>query len=788
MDEIVEESHERIKTVLDAFFCQHKRVKDGSLYERLLTVVTTFLTEDPQHLSLFDQWRILDKLATACDSSDQDYRVVSVCVRILGIWLAHGLSFERVEHDRPEMLVIVSECYRSMESWLKFSALETLLHMLDSPQAAVWIQKNIFMYQSVSDKAEYVFVEACRVCVKAWSLREKTPEHGALWAKINPAKLLGRSLDSPFGHYQSNTLKYIETFAMLGTPAAFDYLALEHLSDKLLQVLHQQTNVMTEGIVLSSLRCIFEKAPSPLRLIYPSTPAAQPPHDSDSLEETWQFMWLLCMLQIKECQTIHSAHLSLATLKTMIPLLSRLRHPDTSINQLFSHLMALASLCLTLETPLDDLQNLKHRLTKRTDTSPVMQKVLADVTQALYTLTQAHPRWLKDPLLLEMVLSVLKVDMFIKHHQLAKPCLSLTLSILQHLDEVDHGTEEKLYKFFGLLVTQLDSDKLDMQDFTLVYSTFYELLAHHHLTSLLLQQAVVSDFVGMLKFKLADFDRYVRCITLDFIASLFDDAPGQESRMNFALSLDLPLLVTQRVKDSDPYVRQKTLHVLQKLMRPNVGWMYIQHQASLMAMTRAIPELLKDPSSNVRLAAVDTISYLVVHRSCESLLLGTSQETDGLNAELFRKLLNEDDPELLKQLCHLLEQLWKLDQENRWKQKRSVQQEAAPFYFYTLGGDTLLLEMVEKYQELRASAIQVIESILNDRPKILESNGKRQRDPWTDQDQAFFEKLDQLDLVQLKLQTIPHPFIDSIFTIAPASFVKTTDPPTLGEEMFLDCE
>lgn len=66
-----------------------------------------------------------------------------------------------------------------------------------------------------------------------------------------------------------------------------------------------------------------------------------------------------------------------------------------------------------------------------------------------------------------------------------------------------------------------------------------------------------------MEFKFLDTEWDIRDATVNFIGQLFNDDPIRLTKVQFALTYDLPLHVFARIHDAEPYVRASAVQVLQ---------------------------------------------------------------------------------------------------------------------------------------------------------------------------------------------------------------------------------
>lgn len=99
---------------------------------------------------------------------NQDYRVITLCIRLLGqlVNFGHCPIFQDLQ-TYPELLKMVTTGLRSSEPALRSSCLEACRYFILCPSGSNWLsndqQATLYISLALLDQSHFVVVEACRL-------------------------------------------------------------------------------------------------------------------------------------------------------------------------------------------------------------------------------------------------------------------------------------------------------------------------------------------------------------------------------------------------------------------------------------------------------------------------------------------------------------------------------------------------------------------------------------------------------------------------------------------------
>ncbi|KAI8342708.1 armadillo-type protein, partial [Chlamydoabsidia padenii] len=788
-----DESVERVEHLVRAIPLMSKTIVDDTLYEKVLTILIGFLDSDPTHTQYLVDWQGLAILQQACQQPDQDYRVFSLCMRLLGKWISKSGDndlFVQLEQHHNSLLTLMVSGLRTSEPALRFACLEACQGLIQIPLGINWLLQNdkvkSFIALSLMDESIYVVTQGCRFYLALMEQEKQSIQCEQLCQHMDPSVPIKHFLEQQdHSALLMAALEFCWTFANSTCPSVYHYLARTHLLTALPHLVQLKTsNRLVRKRVIEILCTLFRHSPSPIQLLTNS--------DDGGLEETYAFikeiytnMIILRPANMDDvCTGVEILQVSLELLVRQQPVTPFITNQVIACKDI---LMLLFSTCVTNSNQAEKVAEFMQKSNR-----PVFlqRKLLQVIIRTLHSLLAMFPSELKIGDLLEVGLQVLSTPSFNSDQRLLKVCLQLIITSLHCQSKMMSSMELQpvFYKFMTLLIDLMDNDGLDSQNLILVLSTLDELLAHRSFESYLLHdQKLKRLLMAAIRIKFADVEWDVRDAMIEFVCGLFTSKDG--NKMNFAISLDLPLLVLDRIKDQEPYVRASALKTVQMMMKTGSGWLFIQQHERLRNLSRTLPHLLYDTEAFVRRATLDAMSCLVAHRSCEGLLLtgpDTIDQKECLSSDTLAMLMNDDDIEVRIRLCQLLDHLWQLKLHEKEQNKRHTSSNPLPSYFYTLQGDHWLLESVKDGQRMvRLEAIKVIERILATTATTTLEVDKKRPFMEDEEDVVFMKQLTELDLQHLKRTIDPEDLYQEAFEISPTMMTQRTDP--TDDAHLLDC-
>ncbi|ORZ07916.1 hypothetical protein BCR42DRAFT_425720 [Absidia repens] len=761
-------------------------------------------------------------------------------MRLLGKWISKGNDalFDKLNGQYSFLLTMMVSGLRTSEPALRCASLEACQGMIHVTQGIVWLLQNndakSLIALSLMDESIYVVTQGCKFYLFMMEQENTSEEYKQLCQHMDPSVQIKHFLEQQ--HHPSLLMAALEfcwTFSNSTCSSVFCYLARTHLLVTLPNLL-QLNNRIIRKRVIEIFSTLFRHSSSPIQLLTSNYSDEEEAygggdHNEDNvdqidqqqqhLRETYTFINATYTNMMTESPTsMDDVCTSIETLQASLELIARLKQDQpTALTMAFvtdsiqssnDTLMELLNVCMVKRAKNEQLIKVAELIQESSRPIFLQRKLLQVVLQTFHLLVEKFSLQIKIADILEAGLQVLSSPSFANDQRLLKSCLQLVSKSLHCLSNRVSSMELQptFFKFMMLLIDKMDDGCLSSQNLTLVLSTLDELLGHEPFESHFLGQNTLRPLMNAIRLKFVDVEWDVRDAMIEFVGGLFE--PGAKgdatlkNKIDFAISLDLPLLVLDRIKDQEPYVRASALKTVQIMMKTGPGWNFIQQHEQLRSFSRTLPRLLYDTEAFVRRATLDAMSCLVEHRSCEGLLLTQPDQVamdhkDTLSTDTLSMLMNDDDIEVRIRLCRLLDHMWQLKMQERDQSKRHTSilltqdnQSLTLSYFYFLHGDHWLLELIKDSQRLvRLEAMQVIERILTTyetaTTTTTTTGSKRSRLDDDEKDTAFMKQLGELDLVHIKRTTNPEDLYQEAFDINPTMMTQLTDP--TDDAHLLDC-
>ncbi|CAO3599582.1 unnamed protein product [Absidia cylindrospora] len=769
----------------------------------------------------------------ACQQIDQDYRVLSLCMRLLGKWISKGNDalFAKLNGQYSFLLTMMVSGLRTSEPALRCASLEACQGLIHVTQGIIWLLQNhdakSLIALSLMDESIYVVTQGCKFYLFMMEQENTSDEYKQLCQHMDPSVQIKHFLEQQ--HHPSLLMAALEfcwTFANSTCSSVFRYLARTHLLVALPSLM-QLNNRIIRKRVIEIFSTLFRHSSSPIQLLTSNYndgneadgegDHSQADQQQQCLKATYTFIKTIYTRMMTETPTsMDDVCTSIETLQASLELIARLKQDQSSVLTMSfvtdsiqssnDTLMELLQVCMVKRAKNDKLNKVAELIQESNRPIFLQRKLLQVVLQTFHLLVEKFPLQIKNADILEAGLQVLSSPSFANDQRLLKSCLQLVIKSLHCQSNRVSSMELQptFSKFMVLLIDKMDDGCLSSQNLALVLSTLDELLEHEAFESHILGQNTIRPLMNAIRLKFVDVEWDVRDAMIEFVGGLFEPGAKEEialkNKIDFAISLDLPLLVLDRIKDQEPYVRASALKTVQIMMKTGPGWNFIQQHEQLRTFSRTLPRLLYDTEAFVRRATLDAMSCLVAHRSCEGLLLTQPDQVamdhkDTLSTDTLSMLMNDDDIEVRIRLCRLLDHMWQLKMQERDQSKRHTStlltqdnQSLTLSYFYFLHGDHWLLESVKDSQRMvRLEAMQVIERILTtyETSPSTTTGSKRSRLDDDEKDAMFMKQLGDLDLVHIKRTTNPEDLYQEAFDINPTMMTQLTDP--TDDAHLLDC-
>lgn len=163
---------ERAQSMIMALPFMSKTIVDDTLYEKVLSFLTLVLaTHDADAISNLNRsCQIFKQIQQTClIEHDQDYRVTTLCIRFMGQLVHYGQDriFSELQHDYPELLIMVTDGIKSSEAALRCACIEACRLFLTCSKGHAWLLHNqkaaLLITYAILDQSSYVVSQACQL-------------------------------------------------------------------------------------------------------------------------------------------------------------------------------------------------------------------------------------------------------------------------------------------------------------------------------------------------------------------------------------------------------------------------------------------------------------------------------------------------------------------------------------------------------------------------------------------------------------------------------------------------
>ncbi|CAO3622099.1 unnamed protein product [Cunninghamella echinulata] len=751
-----------------------KSIVDDTLYEKILTILTTFIN-NTENISLFDNWNVLDILLLACKQIDQDDRVYSLCLRILGCWMTKkdNSFFLKVKTDYSFLLTLILSGLRALEAPVRCASLEACKGILHLSQGAQWLLESddtkMMLSLSLMDDSIYVVSKGCEIYLLMIQKQSLSQEYEKLFQKMDPSNQIKQLLESyqqPISLIMAG-LEYCWT--MVNTcddPIVYDYLINTYLLSPLTNLLIKVDNRIVRKRIIEILSVVFQNSSSPYHLLIQNNELENSNEtimddNSHYFIKLYESTQMICKSMIQS-EIIDDICVGIELVQANTKLLSRIQNQQEVNNEISirlkqeiqiinqSMIKIIECCCDKYHEIEDNLEDVSYKILKLIKKAPrplfIKKKLLQAALQTLQSIAKDFQ--IEDPnSVLEAVLYIFSDTSFSNDQRLLKSCLRMIIQLLHCYSAI--LSLDNINKVMILLIEKISDIQMDSRNLVLVLSTFNELLGHASFKTFLMQPDLLKLFMNGVQIKFVDMEWDVRDAMIEFVGKLFkptllppmgiekvdtnidNDDKYLENKMEFAITTELPLLVIERINDHEPYVRASALNTVQLMMKTGPGWLFIQQHEKLRELSHHLPKLLYDTEGFVRRATLDAMICLVTNRSCEGLIIKQDKEVEDedneenksrLGSNTFAMLMNDDDIEVRIRVCRLLKSFYELDLHEKQQYKKNKysngdqqqQYQQKKSYFYILNGDQWLIATVKDSQRIvRWEAVQVIDWILS---------------------------------------------------------------------------
>ncbi|KAI9490173.1 armadillo-type protein [Zychaea mexicana] len=798
---------DRAQSMLRAIPLMSKEI-DDTICEKVLSFLDSVIARG--YTEQFDSWQILDILNQACEKAGQDYRVNTLCYRLLGSLISHGKQqgdrmFAKTLDQYPQLLKRLCADVRSNEPAVRCASLEAFRKFLKSPCGAQWILNNdeakLGISRGFMDDSAYVSSESCKIFEQLVSLGEDNQKLRTLCQILNPAQQVRLVLQN---QDELSTvvpaLDFCWYMANARTSATYAYMLNERLLLPLLHVVNVG-NRMARTRAIEIMSVIFTWTPNPLALL---VDGAQGSDDkSHNIKLAYDYIVAEASKMISNPSKSDQILAAISLLESSVILLQRFATSDNpEIDALQADLLTILNVCVNHGTELGRklrvLAGSEYRL------SHLIKSMAQAVLRAMDSLFIALPACNMDASL-EKLFKVLSKQDLSSEPLVLKATLKVILTMLHSFankaetDVIQATMKLSARKMLDILDS---SSSMDGRSVSLILETFEELLSHEKLSIVIVGKDIAEPLISMLNLKLLETEWDIRDAVIGFIGSLFKQ-PTSDVKVSFALDHGLPLLVFDMITDREPYVRATALDALQNLMQSKDGWMFIQRNQHTRRIASELPGMLYDTEAFVRRAALDAILCLVANRSCEGMVIESMASSDrkSLNPVVVAARMDDSDSSVTIRMCRLFYGLWLLhlhesEQHKRTRLDRHKPESSEAEYqsiFYMLQGDYWIIEATTSTaRRVRAEAYDIIRRILDENQSayapIQRNDKKRTIQEDADKDTLFLEKLSNIDLEKLKITSNPEHLYQEALDINAEMMMHSLEPNHPDDDRnILDC-
>ncbi|KAI8987103.1 armadillo-type protein [Pilobolus umbonatus] len=778
---------DRIISIIKAIPYISKTIVDDTLYDKVLSYLTIALSSHSIINESFQQINIFDIIDKACQVEDQDSRVITLCIRLLGQIIYHGEAtlFSRLSIQYPDLLKKVTEGLQASEPGMRCASIEACRLFINSERATEWISHHKEVKQSIiqalTDESIYVVTEACKFVSSV--LHYSSTTHTTLLHSMDAFDHMKTYLQPK--RDQTEVLAALEftwNIVSLRLQSSLDCLRQTGLLASLLSLL-DSTSKIVRIRVIEIVSELYTWDSNPLLTL-----GLTKDTDGNSLMKGYDYTLRLAMNILQHSESIDFIMTGVSLVDVSMILLTRMSYPHEAP---CSTLLSVSNICLNVETKDEHYQSIVKAL-KGTGRAVFNRRSLLQLT--LRTLNKAIPQITDTDMIMEVVkvtLNTLQMDQLSSDQRVLKSTLTLLTTLLYSLIKIDrfNDVQQILSEAIKLLVKMMDENDLVCRNLIAVFSALDDLLKHDKIGVLVRESDTSKTLVEALSLKFLDTEWDVRDAAIEFVGHLFDE-PLVDNKVTFALHYHLPLGVFSRIHDSESYVRASAVDVLQKMMKCKQGWNYIQLHKQSRELASALPKLLYDSEAFVRRSALDAVTCLVNNRSCQGMAMEieNSQAQDSLNPELLRKLMYDQDPDVRVRTCILIESLWNLYHHEQQQQKRN--QKDIIFFHHINAGELLIQAVMDTQRLVRIEAVRVIESILNGMDISTEDSmgKKRPLDAENTFDTEFLELLRTANLENTKQTLDPEHLYEEAFEINADMMTHSIIPTDPDDDInMLDC-
>ncbi|KAG2184991.1 hypothetical protein INT43_000904 [Umbelopsis isabellina] len=756
---------EKAHNILNALPRMSKDIVDDTIYEKVLSFLSSFLDSEAHGVQMYDSWHVLDILTETCESKEQDPRIKAVCLRFLGKLISrddapNSVLCAKLIQDNRSLLDQVQVCSTASEGALRVAAIEACQGFACTKAGLKWLRDSSAMQSNI-----VISLQSTNTYVR------------------DPASQIQKTLNEKLKVSSASTNQKrwaCREFCWAMASATSDV----HENDRL----NRNRNV-------EIISTVFALAPQPMLLL---SKDCQVDSNSDLAISKAHEATTVKALEYLNIDNLECIITGMQLLKATLILAKRLPPSVAApkVQALCILMTELLELCLNEDYRLDvpdfqDYSELQTLLWNNQRSISKRKSVVIHAFKIIHIITHDFRNIVAQTKLLETLLDILADKSMTADLHILKPLLSQLSPLLAtagpNNDDASSTTGTMVESTLSVLTRYLEDPSMDSRAVKSILETIDSFLCNPVLNDLILQKTVSTKITQAITLRLFDTEWDTRDSVVAFIGSLYD-RPYIESRIVFAEHNNLALEVIQKIEDGEAYVRSAALDALQNMMNNASGWIYIKNNELTKHINTKLPPLIHDPEALVRRAALDSISCLIQNQSYENLF-----GSNGLSSSNMAALIDDTDWETRLRVCKLLHVLWIAERHNLSRSKRSnVNDNTQKPQFYVLGGDKLLLLAIQDPARLvRKTTMEALKDIMEDFGHGIFNEPivsvKRPLE-LSDEDEMFCASIRKIDFDILETTISAEHMYEETFDIDYSGVDIASMTESLRDTNMLDCE
>ncbi|KAL1918085.1 uncharacterized protein VTP21DRAFT_3351 [Calcarisporiella thermophila] len=745
------------------------RITDDTIHEKvlsyLLSFVNQFSTGTLQHQFL--AWDGLSILRE-CIHRDQDYRISSVAIRLLGRLVSTDGQDEELLHAllnvHHDILDYILSGLHFKEALLRFSCVDALEGIASSKIGFNWLltskEFSAVCKRGFEDESTYVVSATCKLLVAMVKHGEWDYSHSGIEPLNRTADIIHQIKEvimpenanlQSHQHWLS-ALNFFWELVDSRTPGSYEFLHQSHLLASLNEHFLEPDKILRNR-TLEIFTSILEHAPNPLLII-----ANKNDLDFDGEEEE-KFLEAFCysldhlISKLFLNADFDSTVMAVRVLESLLHLSDRTPKYGYDINiGVMSASLYLLRTCIqdtryqTMESILSDIPSTIireklynclykcHVLHLSPDFNyPLLKKksLISAILKTFLTVSFKSPKLIyvtnrQGEILHHLVSVVLQEKSLGSDMNILRPAIRLLNLGFQSVYNEQVGIKVRLV--VPLILQLLQNKSIECAGITLILEVLGDFLLQENLSKIFCEQ--VKDFEIALQMRFQNPQWDIRDSIVGFVERLFESECHDAVR--FALNAHLVDATVNALTDAGVYVRASAIKAICIISKNPLAPEYLAAQP----LRDKMVEGLRDPEAFVRRAAVEWASSMIARGLGNTVEWIFEDEEKFLNQTLLRKLMDDQDWEVRQRVSQLLRAIWdySLNAEQMYRQnsKRSksdltgtsgfetgennreeITLHSAATWFYRLRCDELILFAVDDYARMvRLEVLHALQNIL----------------------------------------------------------------------------